>query len=289
MKLKNDLVFLQEESENVYSIFHNEKVGEIRISNDSELYFAIDPRYRGNHYASNAVYLFTDHLHRERKIKEIRALIPSDNELARHIVEHGGYHIVSRNDGSILYVHEKETTRRDDTLVLNEGQKCLYLAGGCFWGTEKVFKVLDGVDSTCVGYANGTIEDPNYEDIIRNETGFKETVRVIYDTGKINTETILKAYFMVIDPTVKNQQAHDYGSQYQTGVYYRDASLLPAIEKIFEEEKKKYDEFYVELKPLDCFYEAEEYHQDYLDKNPQGYCHITKIDLDKVRKLNEQK
>ena len=288
MKLENEIVLLEKESENIYSIFHNEKVGEIRIS-DFGLYFAIDPEFQGNHYASNAVYLFTKYLHDNENLEKISALIPNDNEMARHIVEHSGYHIASRNEDAILYVHEKEVTRKDDSLKLEDNQRCLYLAGGCFWGTEKVFKVLDGVLSTCVGYANGTIEDPNYEDIIRNETGFKETVRVIYDTEKVSTETVLKAYFMVIDPTLRNQQADDYGSQYQTGVYYRDVSLLPEIEKVFAEEKEKYDEFYVELKPLECFYEAEEYHQDYLDKNPQGYCHISRIDLDKVKKLNEQK
>ena len=93
---------------------------------------------------------------------------------------------------------------------------------------------------------------------------------------------------MCVDPTVRNQQGHDIGSQYQTGVYYVDDEDLAVIEKAFEEEKKKYDCFFVELKKLENFYDAEEYHQDYLIKNPAGYCHLTLDVYDRLKKLNEE-
>ena len=165
--------------------------------------------------------------------------------------------------------------------------KNIYLAGGCFWGTEKVFKILNGVTETTVGYANGHTENPTYEEVCTDTTGHRETVKVSYDTDRISLEKILTAYFMVIDPTVQNMQGADIGTQYQTGVYYEDKEDLTIIEKFFSKEKDKYTSFFVELLPLSCFWTAEEYHQDYLDKNPTGYCHITSIELDEVMKLNE--
>ena len=136
--------------------------------------------------------------------------------------------------------------------------------------------------------ANGHTENPTYEEVCTDTTGHRETVKVTYDTEKITLNKILKAYFMVIDPTVKDKQGGDTGTQYQTGVYYEDEESLPVIRDFFEEERKKYDVFCVELLPLSCFWTAEEYHQDYLDKNPTGYCHITKVEMDKVLKLNEE-
>ena len=141
---------------------------------------------------------------------------------------------------------------------------------------------------TRTGYANGNTPNPSYEDIIRNETGYKECVKVIYDTSIIDIRTILTAYFMCIDPTVKNRQKEDIGTQYQTGIYYKDESMLPYIEEIYDAEKSRYEQFYVELQPLQNFYEAEEYHQHYLEKHPDGYCHITLVDLNKVKKLNRK-
>ena len=190
----------------------------------------------------------------------------------------------------------KETMLRDDGHVIADvrrqdeydGKKTIYLAGGCFWGTERVFKLLKGVTDTCVGYANGMQKDPRYEDIIRHNTGYRETVRVTYDPALISLEKVLKAYFLCIDPTEKDAQRGDVGTQYQTGVYYKDPALKERIERVFAEERKKTAVFQVELKPLECFYEAEEYHQDYLDKIPDGYCHITAVDLEKVKALNEE-
>ena len=166
--------------------------------------------------------------------------------------------------------------------------KTIYLAGGCFWGMEKAFQQLSGVRETTTGYANGNVDNPTYQLVCTDTTDFRETVKVDYEPGEISLEKLLTAYFICIDPTVRNQQGHDIGSQYQTGVYYVDDEDLPVIEKAFEEEKKKYSKFHVELKKLENFYDAEEYHQDYLIKNPNGYCHISLDTYRKLRELNEK-
>ena len=161
--------------------------------------------------------------------------------------------------------------------------KEIYFAGGCFWGTEKVFKAVPGVTDTEVGYANGSTDDPTYQQVCTDLTGHRETVRVIYDENMVSLEDLIRVFFIVIDPTVKDMQGADRGTQYQTGVYYSDNADLPVIEMLFEAEKEKYCKFFVELKPLECFWPAEEYHQDYLDKNPGGYCHITSDEMREVQ------
>lgn len=166
--------------------------------------------------------------------------------------------------------------------------RTIYLAGGCFWGCEKAFQSLHGVTDTEVGYANGHTPNPTYVEVKKDYTGYKETVKVVYDDEIIPLTTIMKAYFLCVDPTVENRQGHDIGSQYQTGVYYDDEADLPLLEEIFAEEKQKYPVFCVELQPLQVFYPAEEYHQDYLIKNPDGYCHISFDQYEAVKKLNGQ-
>ena len=165
--------------------------------------------------------------------------------------------------------------------------KEVYFAGGCFWGTERVFQLLNGVIETTVGYANGKVSNPSYEQVKTGNTGHKETVKVIYNTDEVSLQTLLEAYFLCIDPTVKNRQGEDIGTQYQTGVYYVDAESADVIEKAMSEKKKEYDSFCVEFAPLECFYDAEDYHQDYLIKNPQGYCHVSMSSYEKVKKLNK--
>jgi len=153
--------------------------------------------------------------------------------------------------------------------------KEIYLAGGCFWGTEHFFKQIEGVVETEVGYANGHTEHPTYKEVCTDKTGFAETVRVVYDPEKIGLRFLLQMYFKAIDPVSVNRQGHDTGTQYRTGIYYTDASDLPVIEEVYSEEQKLYKvPFAVEKLPLKNFFTAEEYHQDYLDKNPEGYCHL---------------
>ena len=151
----------------------------------------------------------------------------------------------------------------------------IYLAGGCFWGVEGYFKRIEGVKDTTCGYANGKTANPSYEDVCRHNTGHAETVRVLFDTDVINLEDLLIHYFRIIDPVSVNKQGNDVGTQYRTGIYYTDESLLPVIKAAVEREQRKYNEkIAVEVLPLENFYSAEEYHQNYLDKNPNGYCHI---------------
>ena len=155
--------------------------------------------------------------------------------------------------------------------------KEIYLAGGCFWGTEKYLSGIKGIVTTDVGYANGNTENPTYQEVCRNNTGHAETVRVLYDPVRIRLEFILKLYYDVINPISVNRQGEDSGTQYRTGIYYADVADIPMIRKSLEELQAKYDTpIAIEVLPLRNYYLAEEYHQKYLDKNPNGYCHIRK-------------
>lgn len=156
-----------------------------------------------------------------------------------------------------------------------ENTKNIYLAGGCFWGLEAYIKQLPGVWDTDVGYANGNKENPSYEEVCRKGTGHAETVNVVYDPSVIDLNTLIRAYFKVVDPTSENQQGNDRGIQYRTGIYYTDETDVNVIKDAVNAEQKKYTKkIKVEVLPLENYSSAEEYHQNYLDKNPGGYCHI---------------
>ncbi len=160
--------------------------------------------------------------------------------------------------------------------------KKIVLAGGCFWGVEAYFKEIEGVTLTKVGYANGNTVSPNYEQVKTSTTGHYEAVYVDYDEDIISLKEILDAYWLVVEPTVKGRQGPDVGSQYSTGIFYTSEDDIKIIEASRDEEQKKYEQPIVTvIEPLKCFYNAEDYHQDYLDKNPTGYCHIP---LDKFKK-----
>ena len=153
--------------------------------------------------------------------------------------------------------------------------RVIHLAGGCFWGLEHLMQSIPGVIDAQSGYANGTgPEDANYKTVCQGKTGFRETVRVEYDPAQVSLDALLLAYFFVIDPTVENRQGNDIGTQYQTGVYYSDEESRETVERIAAIEKSRSHPFAVEIGPLKNFYPAEEVHQNYLDKNPAGYCHI---------------
>ena len=151
----------------------------------------------------------------------------------------------------------------------------IYLAGGCFWGLEKYMASIPGVISTQVGYANGRTANPSYEEVCYANTGHAETVKVEYDPKLLGLEFLLDLYYEVIDPLAVNRQGPDIGAQYRTGIYYLDKNDRPLIEASLDRLQKKYNmPIAIELKELENFYPAEEYHQKYLDKNPGGYCHI---------------
>ena len=170
---------------------------------------------------------------------------------------------------------EKKKTDMEKMDFSDEPENVIYLAGGCFWGIEKLMQSIPGVIDTESGYANGTgSSDAHYNIVTSGKTGFKETVRVEYDPEKVSLDALLLAYFYVIDPTVSNQQGNDKGTQYQTGIYYTNDKAKETVERIAAVEKGRNDDFAVEIKPLINYYPAEEYHQNYLEKNPNGYCQI---------------
>jgi peptide-methionine (S)-S-oxide reductase len=153
--------------------------------------------------------------------------------------------------------------------------KTICFAGGCFWGVEEFFSRIKGIVATKVGYANGHKENPTYEEVCRNNTGHAEACLVEYDPEQISLANLLYRFWSIIDPTLVDQQGPDIGNQYRTGIYYLDEADLPTIIESRDQEQKRYDKPIVtEIEPLRCFWDAEEYHQKYLKKNPGGYCHI---------------
>lgn len=166
--------------------------------------------------------------------------------------------------------------------------KKIYLAGGCFWGVEHYFSLIKGITSHSVGYANSNIVNPSYQDVCKGISDASETVELEYDETLINLTKILQYYFRIIDPTSLNKQGHDEGIQYRTGIYYIDDSDLKVINESLIELQKSYTKpIVIEVLKLNNFYKAEEYHQAYLYKNENGYCHLPLSVFDVVKKENE--
>lgn len=154
--------------------------------------------------------------------------------------------------------------------------KQIYFAGGCFWGTEHYMGSIDGVVRTEVGYANGNVADPTYQQVYTDRTGHAECVKVMYDNEKISLPTLCRLFFRSINPLSLNRQGNDCGTRYRTGIYWTDETDRTEIEQVYDEVESAYGEpLAVEKGPLKAFYPAEEYHQDYLVKNPEGYCHLS--------------
>ena len=153
--------------------------------------------------------------------------------------------------------------------------KQIYFAGGCFWGTEHYIGSIDGVVRTEVGYANGNVADPTYQQVYTDRTGHAECVKVTYDNEKISLPTLCRLFFRSINPLSLNRQGNDCGTRYRTGIYWTDETDRTEIEQVYDEVESAYGEpLAVEKGPLKAFYPAEDYHQDYLVKNPEGYCHL---------------
>lgn len=177
--------------------------------------------------------------------------------------------------------HEKTSNKMEQRAEL-------YLAGGCFWGTEHFLKQINGVIETRVGYANGHGSNPTYQEVCTDTTGFAETVHIFYNPQVLPLTLLLQLYFETIDPTSLNRQGSDVGTQYRTGIYYTDRNDLPLIEAELYKLGRQYSEMIeVEVMPLHNFYAAEDYHQDYLDKNPSGYCHIPRSMFEMARRAND--
>ncbi len=160
----------------------------------------------------------------------------------------------------------------------------IYVGMGCFWGAERKFWDLNGVYSTAVGYAGGHSDNPNYEEVCSGETGHAEVVRVVYDKTVINLEVILSVFWESHDPTQYNRQGNDIGSQYRSIILTENENELPTINQT----KQKYQEnlraqskgvLKTEIEILSNFFLAEDYHQKYLHKNPNGYCGLKGLNI----------
>ena len=159
-------------------------------------------------------------------------------------------------------------------------KKEIFLAGGCYWGVEKYLSNIKGVLETTVGFANGDTHHPTYEQVRYENTGHAETVKTVYDDEQVPLPILLKLFYRIIDPTSVDKQGEDVGHQYRTGIYFTDAEDEEIIRGSLQELKQKLEEqdihepLAIEACRLEHFYDAEEYHQKYLDKNPNGYCHV---------------
>ncbi len=162
-----------------------------------------------------------------------------------------------------------------EALIAEKDLKTIYLAGGCFWGVEEYMTRIAGVYDAKSGYANGNTENPKYEEVLYNNTGHAETVKVVYDPMQVSLDELLERFFKVVDPTSLNKQGNDVGTQYRSGVYYTNYDDKAIVDTALENLQTKYDDpIVVESLMLENFYDAEDYHQDYLKKNVNGYCHI---------------
>lgn len=151
------------------------------------------------------------------------------------------------------------------------------LAGGCFWGMEEILREIPGVTDTEVGYTGGTVENPNYEIVHRGTSGHAEAIRVTFDPQRVTYAEILRTFFRMHDPTTPNRQGNDVGSQYRSAIFYTDEqqrAIAQEVKAEVDRAGKWSAPIATEIVPAGQFYPAEEYHQDYLEKNPGGYtCH----------------
>lgn len=160
-------------------------------------------------------------------------------------------------------------------------KQTIYLAGGCFWGVDAYFKNIEGVVETEAGYANGKTTDTFYENL--KNTDHAETVKVIYDNSLTSLSKLLEYFYYIIDPFSIDKQGADTGRQYRTGIYSTDKNTLGKVESFIEDKQKDEDKkIQIEVEEIKNYIKAEEYHQDYLKKNPNGYCHVNLLDVPEV-------
>ncbi len=153
--------------------------------------------------------------------------------------------------------------------------KEIVLAGGCFWGVQEYFRRTQGIITSTAGYAQGIVENPSYQLVCTGKTMHTEVVKLEYNADEISLTKILEHLFRIIDPTTLNRQGNDVGTQYRSGVYFIDPQDEVVIKDYLTLRQKDYRRpIVVEVNKLDSFFVAEDYHQDYLVKNPTGYCHI---------------
>jgi len=163
-----------------------------------------------------------------------------------------------------------------DLVFEKENLKTIYLAGGCFWGTDAYMTRVLGVAETESGYANGHAPLPvTYEEVCTEKTGYAETVKVVYDKTRVTLAEVLDEFFSITNPTTLNRQAADKGTRYRSGIYYIDDADIPVIQAAIDRVQTGFpDPVVTTIEPLVNYQSAEDYHQNYLDKNPTGYCHV---------------
>ena len=151
--------------------------------------------------------------------------------------------------------------------------KTATFGAGCFWGVEAAFRQIDGVTATRVGYAGGRLEDPTYEDVCSHRTGHAEVVEVTFDDEKVSYDDLLRVFWHKHNPTQLNRQGWDIGDQYRSVVFFHDEEQRAAAERSKDEEQAQYRKPIVTLiEPAPTFYEAEDYHQQYLEKRGRSSC-----------------
>ena len=196
-------------------------------------------------------------------IGHLRIDTHADNKIMKHILLKNGFAYKG-----IIYVRDHDPRDAYEWTRY----KTVYIAGGCFWGVEHYYSLLKGVIAVKSGYANGNIVNPSYEQVKHHEASHAETVEVIYDPSIITLIKILEHYLRFIEPYSLDKQGGDIGHQYRSGIYYVDDSDKDIIKSYFDNHLEP--NYRIEILPLANFYDAEEYHQEYLYKNPTGYCHI---------------
>lgn len=165
-------------------------------------------------------------------------------------------------------------------------------AGGCFWCIESVFKRIKGVKSVLSGYCGGTTENPTYEEVCNQNTGHAEAVQIEYDSDIIDYNELLEIFFYIHNPTTLNREGPDIGSQYRSAIFYHNSKQKQIAEKYIDKfENKIEDQVVTQVEELDKFYIAEEYHQDYYEKNPdEAYCKLRiGPKLEKLKKRFKEK
>ena len=165
--------------------------------------------------------------------------------------------------------------------------KTIFLAAGCFWGAQHYLKQIHGVVETETGFANGNTDNPVYEEVYTDRTGYAEAVRVVFDPEVLSLRKLLNLYFDCIEPTSVNRQGDDEGTRYRTGIYYIEPEDYLTIKEVYDEVQRGYSApLAVEVEPIRNFYPADESHQDYLTKHPDGYCHLPQALFEFARKAN---
>ncbi len=234
--------------------------------------FCIQSRY--NIDGGKTIYTLTERLDKMNILKMVRNIIAGGVSLTLFA---GCSQSVATEDVQIGHsaVVPEDVSMDIEELKMEKNLSTIYFAGGCFWGVEEYMSRIAGVYDATSGYANGNTENPTYEEVIRDNTGHAETVRVLYDSTVVSLDELMEKFFRVVDPTSLNKQGNDVGVQYRSGIYYEDEADKDIISAHIDALSQEYDEeIVVEILPLDNFYLAEEYHQDYLKKNVNGYCHI---------------